>query len=338
MNATIERFIPEQRARERSEQPPFPPCAPYPAFNPRKVQIIRSRFPEGAHIDVFLHHSSEFSDGDFFHCHDFFEMIYIYRGHAIQRFPGRELTLREHDLLLLNPNTVHAPLTTDPADCMFNIIISRELFRETLRTSEGEQELLSNFVFDCLYQLSQARDYLFFPADPSGQTAQLAECLISEFIRGEMNFERAVEAWLTLLLTQLTRTYREEGGQVLLADRETNRVVADILDYMNRNAATTSLEELAGRFGYSVGHISRLIRQHTGRTYAEIIQHAKLERARQILQSTDEPVSAVMDRAGFHSPQHFYRIFRQRYLMSPTEYRRNCRDARHDGQQDFHLT
>lgn len=327
MNAVIESYITRQRAAELEEHACPPSYPPYPEFDVHKVQLITSCIPNGENIDVVLHHSSQYSKWDFFHYHAFYELIYIYRGCAIQRFPQNELTLHEHDLLLLNPNAIHAPLTAAPNDCMFNIIVSRELLESWLLPSMEKSQLITDFVFDCLFSLSRARDYLYFPADPSGKATDIAECLIEEFISKNMNYERAMEAWLILLLTQLSRNYTEEGGQELLTNRETNRLMLEVLNYMEQNAPTLTLEGLAKHFGYSEGHLSRLIRQYTGKTYIQLIQHNKLEFARQYLQNSDVPVSDIMQRAGFHSAQHFYQLFKQNYLMSPSEYRKNYRST-----------
>ena len=104
--------------------------------------------------------------------------------------------------------------------------------------------------------------------------------------------------------------------------------MADILSYMNDHAASVTLEELSELFGYSVGHLSRLIRKHTGKPYSEIVQKLKLEKARYYLETSDDPITEVMRRSGFSAAHHFYRIFKERYLMSPAEYRKSIVQAK----------
>lgn len=325
MNAVIDQFVVKRRQWELENIEPLPPTAKRPQFQDQKVRVINVPFEDRHPIKICLHHSSVFSEGDFFHYHDFFELIYLYRGGCLQRFAQNELSMKEHDILLLNPNTVHAPYTTCESDCMFNILISKGLFEQSMLSLMTDKQMLSSFILDCLYQISRAQDYLYFPADESGQVSSIMESMILESIRQDLNYEKAMEAWLVLLFTQLSRVYKERCDPSLLSGLENNRTVADVLAYMNKNAPTVSLEDLSIRFGYSVGHLSRLIRQHTGKTYAEIVQRLKLERARCLLEACDDPIAEVMDRAGFHSAHHFYRIFKEHYLMSPAEYRKNVR-------------
>ena len=335
MKEVIDQFVAQRRKWELQHIKPLSPTVKRPQFQEQKVRVINVPFEARQHIKVNLHHSSIFSEGDFFHYHDFFELIYLYRGGCLQRFAKSELTMKEHDILLLNPNTVHAPYTMAQTDCMFNVLISKSLFEQSMLSLMTDKQVLSSFILDCLYQISKARDYLYFPADETGKVSEIIESLIVEFIQKDLNYERALEAWLVLLFTQLSRVYHKRVGPSLLSDRENNRTVADILSYMNDHASTVSLEELSSRFGYSVGHLSRLIRQHTGKTYAEIIQRLKLERARCYLEVCDDPISEVMDRSGFHSTHHFYRIFKERYLMSPAEYRKNVRASKSGNYQPY---
>ena len=328
MDAFIDQFILNRRQWELTHLKPPPPTARRPQFNEKDVRVIADPHENAPSIQVLLHHSSKYSEMDFFHSHDFFELIYIYRGGCLQRFANSELPMRQHDILLLNPNTVHAPYTAAEEDCMFNILISKALFEQSMLSLMSEKQVLSNFILDCLYQITKARDYLYFPADKSGKVSGITESLILESLTKDLNYQKAMEAWLALLFTQLSRLYNDRYGTSLLTDSEGNRTVADVLAYMNEKASEISLEELADHFGYSVGHLSRLIRQHTGKTYAEIIQKLKLEKARYYLESCDDPITEIMDRSGFHSTQHFYRIFKERYLMSPAEYRKSIAQAR----------
>ena len=332
LNSVIDEFIAKQREKElealRKLSTRMPRTAAKPSPQQQKVRLINAQFPFGCNIDVTLHHSSRFPGQGFYHYHDFFEMIYVYRGGCCQRFANGEMQMKQHDLLLLNPNTVHAPYTTEEDDCMFNILIAKPLFEQSMLAMISDNKIFSNFILDCLYQVSKARDYLYFAADESSLVSQITENLIVELLQKQVSYQKAMEAWLILLFTQLSRQYHSDAGGSLAEDGETNRTVADILSYMNDHAASVTLEELSELFGYSVGHLSRLIRKHTGKPYSEIVQKLKLEKARYYLETSDDPITEVMRRSGFSAAHHFYRIFKERYLMSPAEYRKSIVQAK----------
>ncbi len=47
-----------------------------------------------------------------------------------------------------------------------------------------------------------------------------------------------------------------------------------------------------------------------------------MERARLLLETTDMAITDVAFETGYQSPAHFARLFRRRYGMTPTAYRR----------------
>lgn len=147
--------------------------------------------------------------------------------------------------------------------------------------------------------------------------------MLLESIRKEIDYESCMESLLNLLFTRLTRLYHKRYSVKGEYDEREHALIGEILAYINKHPITVSLKELSRIFGYSERHLSRMIRQYTGRNYVEIIQHLKLEQARNDLAMSNMPVSEIIEHAGFHSPSYFYRIFREHYLMSPSEYRKN---------------
>lgn len=64
--------------------------------------------------------------------------------------------------------------------------------------------------------------------------------------------------------------------------------------------------------------------QLCGRTYSDLVREARFDLARELL---DDPSARIIDvamAAGYESPQHFSRAFRQMTGMSPTAYRRSA--------------
>lgn len=84
-----------------------------------------------------------------------------------------------------------------------------------------------------------------------------------------------------------------------------------------------SLRELAQSVGLSTAHFSEMFRKSTGETPHQFVLRAKVERAKEMLRSTESRVLDVAIACGFKTQQHFSRVFRQLYGASPTEYRRH---------------
>ena len=95
-----------------------------------------------------------------------------------------------------------------------------------------------------------------------------------------------------------------------------------VLRYIRQNYRTLTLNELAGQFHYSKPHLCTIIKQNTGVSFTELIKRIRMTRAVDYLLNTDQSVSKIAETVGYHSSDHFSRVFRATYGMSPQEYRR----------------
>ena len=99
-------------------------------------------------------------------------------------------------------------------------------------------------------------------------------------------------------------------------------------DFMNRvytllenhlDDSTFGVEPLAMAIGMSRMHLNRKVKAMTGLTPNELIRAVRLKRAAELLM-TGASVSEVADRVGFDTPAYFSKVFKDHYLMTPSEY------------------
>ena len=87
-----------------------------------------------------------------------------------------------------------------------------------------------------------------------------------------------------------------------------------------------TLSSLADLFHYSEPHLCTLIKQNTGLTFTELIKRLRLSDAIDYLLNTSLKVGEIAERIGYNSADHFSRVFRSAYKMSPQEYRKQHKD------------
>jgi AraC-like DNA-binding protein len=95
-----------------------------------------------------------------------------------------------------------------------------------------------------------------------------------------------------------------------------------ILHSIRHNYRTLTLSELAQQFNYSKPHLCTLIKQNTGVSFTELIKQIRMARAVEYLLHTELPIGEIAEIVGYHSTDHFSRVFRGAYSCSPQEYRR----------------
>jgi AraC family transcriptional regulator len=106
-----------------------------------------------------------------------------------------------------------------------------------------------------------------------------------------------------------------------------------------------SLDELAAEARLSVFHFARMFKQSVGVPPRVYLTRLRIERACELLEMTDLPVSQIAQEVGYSSNQVLARVFVKHRNMSPTEYRRAVSDldparriAPEDGHQAKHCS
>ena len=97
-----------------------------------------------------------------------------------------------------------------------------------------------------------------------------------------------------------------------------------------RSDEEVTVEAVTKELGYTRQYISGRFHRMTGRLLSQFLKEKRLEKAARLLKSGNLRISQVARRCGFDSENYFRQQFRQRFGMSPRQFRANgdLRDAR----------
>ncbi len=110
---------------------------------------------------------------------------------------------------------------------------------------------------------------------------------------------------------------REEGS-ARRADNAVEQIQRHIQLHLDQDL---SLVRLAEQVCLNPSYLSRLYKQVAGTNLSDFIDAARMERARQLLQSPDVKINEVARQVGYETAASFTRFFRKQTGMSPQEYR-----------------
>lgn len=111
-----------------------------------------------------------------------------------------------------------------------------------------------------------------------------------------------------------------------LAARGRSDRLSGLLDWIRENLdAPHTLDSLAQRALMSRRTFTRQFRQTTGATVGAWLLGERLTRAQQLLETTDEPIDTVAQRAGFGSTASLRQHFLEAFRTSPSSWRRAFR-------------
>ena len=104
-------------------------------------------------------------------------------------------------------------------------------------------------------------------------------------------------------------------------------VVRRAMQYLVEHVFTiVSVEEWAARIGVSRRVMERRFQASLGRSPHAMIQHERIERAKNLLTTSDLPVSAIAERCGYQSNERLTVNFRESVGVTPAAYRRGWRE------------
>ena len=90
-----------------------------------------------------------------------------------------------------------------------------------------------------------------------------------------------------------------------------------------REDEEVTVEAVTKELGYTRQYISGRFHRVTGRLLSHFLKEKRLEKAARLLRNGNLRVSQIARRCGFDSENYFRQQFRERYGMSPRQFRSN---------------
>jgi len=100
------------------------------------------------------------------------------------------------------------------------------------------------------------------------------------------------------------------------------RAIDKALKYIiNHYKEKISADQLSVEVGLSKEKLQTGMHFLKGYTLAKYIQQVRLEKARELLTNTNDPVKAIAEAAGFANESHFCKVFKKIHFITPVQYR-----------------
>ena len=254
------------------------------------------------------------------HTHNYIEMIYMCQGSTTHILNGNEIVLEQGDLLFLNQNAVQEILPAGEDDIAVNFIVLPEFLDTAFSMMGDEENQLRDFLVGALCGRDGETSWMYFHVADILPIQNLIENMVWTIFYDSSNKRSCTQITMGLLFLQLLNYMdkMETGGS-----KYDSEITAAVLSYINGHYKNGTLSELSEQMGYDVYWLSREIRRRTGRTYKELLQEKRMQQAVYLLANSEIPVTDIIESIGYDNTSYFYRKFREKYGMSPKEYRKN---------------
>lgn len=100
--------------------------------------------------------------------------------------------------------------------------------------------------------------------------------------------------------------------------------IHQIIQYIDTNYADEmTLKSIAKQFGYNRSYLGKKIKEETKKSFNRYLEDKRMEQAIKLLTATNLPIYEISNQIGYKNEEYFYKIFKEHFFVSPTEYRKN---------------
>ncbi|MGN1167541.1 MAG: AraC family transcriptional regulator [Lachnospiraceae bacterium] len=256
------------------------------------------------------------------HTHDYIELAYVVNGEFRQKILGKDITFSKGDLCLIDKNCLHQDYLLNQNATILFLGIANDMFAEIMNENITTKKIIS-FLQSALLKQKDLQQYLHFkPNAASGQKLEESlYLLLTELYHGDIGSHYIRKG----LLLRIFRIISAEYDFSLSKEQQKTMnwiIFEEVSEYIQNNYADITIQNLVNTFHFQEDYFNRLIKSKTGLTYSAYVQKLRLERAEHLLLSSDKSIEEIAAIVGYHNKGYFYKIFQERYKMTPSKYRK----------------
>ena len=256
----------------------------------------------------------------FWHRHDFFEIIFVQNGTCTNYVLGRSIPMRTGDICIMAPDVTHSLSAFHDEDYIINILIRKSTLHNIFFNFLNSPNILSAFFLNNIYS-ENGNDYIVFHTGNDNEIRSGFLWMYWESLNRSLYWDQMISYTLMITFGLLIRNY-EKSSELPTFNRKSDVQRFALLQFIQENYATVTLEQVAEKFHYTPEHVSRLFKSTTGKTFTQLLQQVRIEKAQILLSDTNLTVADIASQVGYDTTEHFIRLFKKNLKITPTEYRK----------------
>lgn len=245
------------------------------------------------------------------HWHEDVEFLLPYKGYLSYNVNGRRIEIAEGNAIFVNSRQLHYGFTADGTDCQYHCIC----FKPELL--HGDPCLYKRYVLPLL--TNQALPFLLL------EKANPAHVPVLNGIKQIMGHQAQDMALLGSLhgLWQGIFDLVEGKSPGTCPEGRNLDILKQMLSYIHSQyAGPMTLAQIAAVGGVSRSKCCQIFKTYMGHSPIDYVTSYRLEKAAELLRSTDRMVTEIAFACGFNSPSYFTEVFTRAKGCSPKEFRR----------------
>lgn len=248
-----------------------------------------------------------------------FRLFYIVKGEVLFEFQSEVHKLTAGDLITIRPGLpykLNFEKSKDVEYFLVNFDFEYEQHTQKERTPVGDKNFDKNEIFSNAYLPPFENIFVMRHCDSFEPFFQEMECF--DVICDQ---EQAIlrSALLKTILAKIIIKHKSNNS-------ETVDLIQDIKRYIQQNSGTALTNTMVAKyFGYHPYYLNSMFLAEQNITLHKYIENARLKKAKEKLNLTEKPISAIALELGFKDSSYFSAFFKRVSGMTPKEYRQLCR-------------
>lgn len=244
-----------------------------------------------------------------YHWHESVEILY-----GLERSTGvgildQPYVLNEQDIIIIGPGESHCLFPSDYRARRLAVVFDPSFIFSMNAFREHKQ---------CFSQIKRHSGE--WPEEVRSAIKNSLSGIYEEFTCKNNGWrEAAMSHLLNIIVTVLRGLPREEREY----HREYESMLRKVLQYLSEEYLNDiSLKSCAEALGFNSSYLSSQFKRKTGVTFHQYLSNIRLNKAEWLLANSAVPISLVPEQVGFSSVKTFYRVFLEKYGVSPGRYRK----------------
>uniref|UniRef100_UPI0013E3E6A9 helix-turn-helix transcriptional regulator n=1 Tax=Paenibacillus koleovorans TaxID=121608 RepID=UPI0013E3E6A9 len=117
---------------------------------------------------------------------------------------------------------------------------------------------------------------------------------------------------------------------------QSEQLIDEIVQYINENGLNYEFQisSLADQFSMSVQYLRSIFKTHTGQTLSEYVNYLKIEKAKELLITTNDSLAVIVQKIGKVDVTNFSRVFKKETGLTPGAYRIAHQEVNHHADEN----
>lgn len=252
------------------------------------------------------------------HWHEEIEILFIEKGSAEFKVDLDSHILKEGDILIINPYSLHSMHPINDIYCCWNVM----LFNLGMLNSATIDGCLIKYFAPILNNEHQLPLIIDNSSNGYSEIAVCIKEIFKNFNSKNIAFELKLKSLLFCMFSLLYENNLVIKKKAALFSNKATEKIRIILNYIHLNYMNQlAISDIAHTCSLSEYYFMKFFKKNLGITCTEYINLYRLHIAAELLNTTDKSITEISFETGFNNVSYFNKLFKEKFKVTPKAFR-----------------